>query len=146
MTGAARIAILRLCLAGLVLAAEGGCASPPAAPPSPGPAPAPAPAPPAEMAPAPALPARQPRPGAGVPRYRCDHELAFTVSYGDDTATLEIGARGREVLLRDAGGVTPQQTVYSNEHLRAEFGLGAAGNEAVLRFAEPPLVAHCARE
>ena len=141
MTGAARIALLRLCLAGLVLAVQGGCASPPAA--------APPPAPPAEIAPpsaAPVPPPPQARPSAGVPRYRCDHDLAFTISYGEDTATLEIGPRGREVLLRDAGGVTPQQTVYSNDHLRAEFGLGAAGNEAVLRFAEPPLVAHCTRE
>ena len=69
--------------------------------------------------------------------------IDFTVRFADDTATVEAGARGSEVLLRDAGGVTPQQTVYSNPRLRAEFGLGASGREAILRYLSPPLVAHC---
>lgn len=85
-------------------------------------------------------------PGRDPARYRCDHDIAFTVRYGTDTATVDAGPRGRELLLRDAGGVTPQQTVYSSTALRAEFGLGAAGNEAILRYAEPPVVAHCVRE
>lgn len=90
--------------------------------------------------PAPALP------GGDAARYRCDHGIAFTVRPGADSVTIDAGPRGRELLLRDAGGVTPRQTVYSSTSLKAEFGLGAAGNEAVLRYAEPPLVAHCVRE
>jgi len=83
---------------------------------------------------------------AGLPRYRCDHDLAFTVQQGEDAVTIDAGPRGREQLLRDAGGLTPRQSVYSSAGLRAEFGLGAGGNEAVLRYAEPPLVVHCVRE
>lgn len=123
--------VLIAALAAAVLAA---CTSPPSALP----APAAAPAAPAASASAPAA--------AGLPRYRCDHGIAFTVRYGEDSATVDAVGRGREVLLRDAGGVTPQQTVYANERLKAEFGLGPAGQEALLRFAEPPLVARCVRE
>jgi hypothetical protein len=92
---------------------------------------------------APAPTAAHPHP---VPHYRCDNAIDFTVRFGDDTATVEAGARGSEVLLRDAGGMTPQQTVYSNPRLRAEFGLGATGREAILRYVSPPLVAQCARD
>ena len=106
-----------------------GCASapPPAAPPAPAAAPAP-------------IAAGQ------LPHYRCDQQIEFTVRYGEDSATIDAGSRGRELLLRDAGGLTPQQTVYSNPRLRAEFGLGSAGNEAVLRYAAPPLTAQCRRD
>ncbi len=119
-------------LAAAVLCACAPMPQPPAA--APGPAAAAAP-PPGTVAPA----------AAGLPRFRCDHDIAFTVQQGEDAVTIDAGARGRELLLRDAGGVTPQQTVYSNERLKAEFGLGAAGNEAILRYAEPALVAHCTR-
>ena len=77
--------------------------------------------------------------------YHCEHGISVTVRFVDDTAVLD-GARGREVLYRDAGGVTASQTVYSNAHLRAEFGLGASGREALLRYPEPPLLARCARD
>ncbi len=83
---------------------------------------------------------------ADLQRYRCDHGIAFTVQPGEDSVTLDAGARGRHVLLRDAGGLTPRHTVYSNDRLKAEFGLGTAGNEAILRYAEPALVARCLRE
>jgi len=83
---------------------------------------------------------------AGSARYRCDQGIAFTVRFTDDSAMLDAGERGSEVLLRDAGGATPQQTVYSNTHMRAEFGLGVSGREAMLRFASPPLAAHCVQE
>lgn len=102
--------------------------------------------------PAPAVPAVPAAPaaadGAGdlVRHYRCDQGIDFTVKFGDDAATIDAGPRGREVLLRDAGGVTPQQTVYSNPQLRAEFGLGSSGREALLRYPSPPLVAHCVRD
>lgn len=120
-------------LRGAVLAAAwaagmlGACTSPP-----------PAAAPPAAASSAPAA--------AGLPRYRCDHGIAFTVRHGDDSVTIDAGPRGRHTLLRDAGGLTPQHTVYGNDRLKAEFGLGAAGTEAILRSAEPPLVARCVRE
>lgn len=90
--------------------------------------------------------ASPPGPAASLPRYRCDHGLEFTVQFRDDAAVLDVGARGSELLLRDAGGVTPQQTVYSNSRLRAEFGLGPAGRAAVLHYLSPPLLVACARE
>lgn len=80
---------------------------------------------------------------SGTPHFRCDHGIVFTVRFTDDTAVLDAGPQGRDVLLRDAGGSTPQQTVYSNSRMRAEFGLGATGREAMLRYASPPLAAHC---
>jgi len=83
---------------------------------------------------------------AGTQRYRCDAGIAFTVRFADDTAAVDAGPRGSDVLLRDAGGATPQQTVYSNSRMRAEFGLGASGREAMLRYASPPLAAHCVLE
>ena len=111
----------------------GGCAWP-------GPATWALPVPRAVSAPAAAQP-------TGVSRYRCEQGLAFTLRLSDDSAVLDAGApRGSELLLRDAGGATPQQTVYSNARLRAEFGLGAGGREAMLRYASPPLAALCVQE
>ena len=77
-------------------------------------------------------------------RFRCEGNIDFSVAFVDDTAVLK-GTRGDDVLLRDAGG-QGGQTVYSNPRLRAEFGLGASGREAVLRYLQPPLVARCVRE
>jgi hypothetical protein len=103
--------------------------------------------------PAPRLPAAPPVSATAAPapvnagtRYRCDHGLEFSVRYGADSATIDAGQQGRDELLRDAGGVTPAETVYSNERLRAEFGMGENGQEAVLHYAQPALVAHCTRE
>jgi hypothetical protein len=83
---------------------------------------------------------------APVAHYRCDQGIEITVRFAEDSATVDAGSRGREVLLRDAGGATPQQTDYSNDRMRAEFGLGVSGREALLRYAEPPLLVHCARD
>jgi hypothetical protein len=85
-------------------------------------------------------------PAASLPNYRCEHNIEFSARFVDDTAVLDVGSRGREVLLRDAGGLTPQQTVFSNDRLRAEFGLGPTGRDAILRYLSPPLVANCVRE
>jgi hypothetical protein len=85
-------------------------------------------------------------PAAPAARYRCEHDIEFTVRFVDDSAVVDSGPRGNDVLLRDAGGTTPQQTVYSNPRMRAEFGLGASGREAILRYALLPLVAHCVRD
>ncbi|WP_427914280.1 hypothetical protein ACPWT1_04885 [Ramlibacter sp. MMS24-I3-19] len=40
-------------------------------------------------------------------------------------------------MLRDAGGVTPEQTVWSNDRLRAEFGLPPGDAGAVLHLLQP---------
>jgi hypothetical protein len=117
----------------------------------------PAPAPSSGVAPAAdRAPAAIPAPSAGtVPpsspsaaggRYRCEHNIEFNVRFADDSAVIDAGPRGSETLLRDAGGATPQQTVYSSTRMRVEFGLGVSGREAILRYALPPLVAHCVRD
>jgi len=83
---------------------------------------------------------------SSLPRYRCDHDIDFTVRFGDDTAVIDAGARGTETLLRDAGGVTPNETVYSSTNMKAHFGLGAEGREATFNYTSPPLEARCLRE
>ena len=83
------------------------------------------------------------RPSAQV--YRCAQNLQFAVSFVNDTAVLK-GARGDDVLLRDAGG-QGAQTVYTNPRMRAEFGLGSSGREALLQYVPPaPLVVRCQRD
>ena len=83
---------------------------------------------------------------SALPHYRCDNKLEFNVRFVDDTAVLEMGTQGNDVLLRDAGGVTPQQTVYSNAKLRAEFGLGTTAREAVLRYLAQQQIVKCMRD
>lgn len=92
--------------------------------------------------------------GAGNgPVYQCEHGIAFTVRFADNTAVLSgirtaagnSGAADQDLLLRDAGG-QGSQTFYSNPRMRAEFGLGANGREAVLRYPLLPLVARCVRD
>jgi hypothetical protein len=78
-------------------------------------------------------------------RYRCENDVAFTVKFASDSATVNSN-RGYEVLYRSAGGLTPNQTVYSNPRMRAEFGLGATGQEAILRYLLQPVVVRCARD
>ena len=81
-----------------------------------------------------------------LPHYRCDNDMAFTVRFIDDSAQIDAGPRGTETLLRDAGGVTPAQSVYSSTAMKAQFGLGADGREAQLNYVSPPLEAHCVRD
>jgi hypothetical protein len=104
-----------------------------------------APAPATEPSPA-GSPAAPASPAASLQRYRCDQNFDFSVRFTDDSAVIDAGSRGNDVLLRDAGGVTPQQTVYSNPRLRAEFGLGASGREAILRYLAPQLVVNCVKD
>lgn len=82
---------------------------------------------------------------SGQQSYRCEHGIDFRVRFIDDSAVLE-GARANEVLFRDAGGQGPQQSVYSNAKMRAEFGLGASGREALLKYPPLPLTARCVRD
>ncbi len=82
---------------------------------------------------------------AALPHYRCEHGIEFSVKFVDDSAVLN-GSRGYDVLYRDAGGQGDKQTVFSNPRMRAEFGLGTSGREAVLRYPLLPLVARCVRD
>lgn len=82
---------------------------------------------------------------SGPPLYRCEHGIEFSVKFVDGNALLE-GPRANEVLFRDAGGQGALQAVYSNTNMRAEFGLGPDGREAVLRYPLLPLVARCVRD
>ena len=78
-------------------------------------------------------------------RYRCEQGIEFSVKFVDDSALID-SSRGYNVLFRDAGGQGEGQTVYSNAAVRAEFGLGAGGREAVLRYPLLPLVVRCVRD
>ena len=92
-----------------------------------------------------------------APLYRCEHGMTFTVKFANNTALLS-GARkpsgssgspsagDQDLLLRDAGGQGAQQAFYSNPRMRAEFGLGASGREAILRYPLLPLVVRCLRD
>ncbi|MDP2033017.1 MAG: hypothetical protein Q8K29_06350 [Polaromonas sp.] len=82
---------------------------------------------------------------SGQQSWRCEHGIDFRVRFVDDSALLE-GTRANEVLFRDAGGQGPQQSVYSNSKMRAEFGLGANGREALLTYPALPLKARCVRD
>lgn len=86
-----------------------------------------------------------PASGPAAPVYHCEHGIVFTVRFIDDTAILD-GARGRDVLYRDAGGTSPSHVFYSNPRMKAEFGLGATGREAIVRYPLLPLAARCARD
>lgn len=81
---------------------------------------------------------------AEAPLYRCEAGVEFTARFIDNTAVLD-GSRGYDLLYRDAGGMGEQQSVYSNPRMRAEFGLGPGGREAILRYPLLPLVLRCVR-
>lgn len=81
----------------------------------------------------------------GEQSWRCEHGIDFRARFVDDSALLD-GPRTTEVLFRDAGGQGPQQSVYRNATMRAEFGLGANGREALLTYPALPLKARCVRD
>ena len=84
---------------------------------------------------------------AEAPLYRCEAGIEFRARFVDDSAVLDGNgpATGYDVLYRDAGG-TGNQTHYRNARVRAEFGLGPTGREAILRYPLLPLVVRCVRE
>ena len=82
---------------------------------------------------------------AEAERYRCENDIAFTVKFANDSATVSSN-RGYEVLYRTAGGLSPSQTVFINPRMRAEFGLGTTGREAILRYLLQPVVVRCVRD
>ena len=95
--------------------------------------------------PSPALPSRSKAPPVTLgTSFRCDSGGGFSVVFQDDAAYV-TSASGRDVLLRDAGGLSPAQTVYSNNRFRAEFGLGAGGRDAVLQEHAPSAVRRCSQ-
>ena len=81
--------------------------------------------------------------------YRCEYDIAFTVRFADDSAIID-SSRGYEVLYRNAKDLTPpsapKSDVYGNRRMRAEFGLGATGKEALLTYSLAPLVVRCSRD
>jgi hypothetical protein len=80
----------------------------------------------------------------GTFKLRCDDGLELRLRMLQDEVHVEGLPTGREVLLRDAGGVTPQQSVFSSPRVRAEFGLGAQASEAVVHLLQPaPRDLHC---
>lgn len=79
-----------------------------------------------------------------APFYRCEAGVDFRARFIDNSVAL-TGSRGHEVLYRDAGG-TGDQAFYSNPRMKAEFGLGPSGREAILRYPLVPLVVRCVRE
>ncbi len=95
-----------------------------------------APEPPSVPAPAPE-PAPPPLP-EGALRYRCDGERVLLVRLREDAAQVQGLPQGEETLLLDAGGVTPQQRVFSNPAVRMEIGLGDRGREALIQLLQPP--------
>lgn len=109
------------------------------------PPPAVMPLPAADPAPPEVQPRAEPPAAQGLP-YVCDNGLTVHARFGEGAVTLSGLPQGEEVLLRDAGGVTPEQTVWSNEHLRAEFGLPPGGSGASLQLLQPQaLTLHCQR-
>ena len=85
-------------------------------------------------------------PGAGAgnaaAQYRCEFGIEFSARFVDDTVILD-GSRGYDLLHRAAGSTDKN---YKNPRMAAEFGLGATGREAVLRYPLLPLVARCVRD
>jgi hypothetical protein len=85
-------------------------------------------------------------PKAGAVTYQCEGGLRFQAQLETETARLDGLPGGPDQLLRDAGGLTPQQRVYSGPRLRAEFGLGADGAGVVLQVLQPqPATLRCTR-
>ena len=82
---------------------------------------------------------------ATLPHYRCEQGIDFSVNFVDDSAVLN-GSGGQDVLFRTAGGQGDMQRFYRNSRMKAEFGLGASGREAILRYPLLPLVVRCAQD
>ncbi|MES2190040.1 MAG: hypothetical protein V4454_07950 [Pseudomonadota bacterium] len=81
---------------------------------------------------------------AEAPLYRCEAGVEFRARFVDNTVVVD-GIGTYDVLYRDAGGAG-NQAFYSNPRMKAEFGLGPTGREAILRYPLLPLVVRCVRE
>ena len=79
-------------------------------------------------------------------RYQCADGTTVRVLFAADTVQVEGLTGGTELLLLDAGGLTPQQSVFTGPRLRAEFGLGADGRGAAFHPLQPAAgPVHCRR-
>jgi hypothetical protein len=102
----------------------------------------------------PAVAPAEPRPDASqaagakprLPHYACEQGPAFDVRFGDGSADIVFASGETVTLMRDAGGTSPQHTVYSSTRIKVEFGLDPDARGAQLKIAEPALSAHCVRE
>lgn len=90
-------------------------------------------------------PAAGPALPSGLDRYICGVSTELAVVVTDQDVLVRGLPQGEERLLRDAGGLTPLQRVYSGPRLRAEFGLGPDGSQALLRMLPAAGVLHCRR-
>ena len=95
---------------------------------------------------APTVSTAQPLADASRALYLCDTGQAVVVQDEGDTVRVSGLARGEERLGRDAGGLTPQQAVFSGPGLRVQLGLGSDGREMVLQSFTPPQVMSCKRD
>jgi hypothetical protein len=91
--------------------------------------------PPQAVAPAPPPAAVHPAPDPA--RYTCDEGRVLSLREAADGLTVEGLEPQADLLLRDAGGVGPQQSVWSNDRLRVELGLGEDGKDAVVHVLQP---------
>jgi len=80
---------------------------------------------------------QQAAPTADALRWRCEDGLQLHGRRVGDDLHLEGLAAGPVVLLRDAGGLTPQQSVYSSAQARLALGLGSDARDAVLQLLQP---------
>jgi hypothetical protein len=120
----------RLAILGLVLGVAACAVRPP--PPPLAPAPPVMTSPPVESpaAPAPAVSQAQPEPGG----MRCDNGRRLVLRPQADQLDVDGLAPGPQELLRDAGGIGPRQSVWSNDRVRVALGLGDRGDEALVQL------------
>jgi hypothetical protein len=135
------VAAVRSSIAAFMAAAlVAGCATRP----MPAPDPVPAPAPPAaapDPAPAPAPPPSSP----DTASYECGDGTRLRVLPQGDVLVVEELPGGPYRLGRDAGGFTPEHTVWSGPQLRVELGLGPKGEVALVQSLYPPQTVECRR-
>lgn len=79
--------------------------------------------------------------------YQCDDGSSFSLvrGAGGDAVVIEGAGVSRETLLRDAGGASPDEAVFSSTRTKLEIGLAPGGRGAMLRQAEPARALRCER-
>ncbi|MES2508877.1 MAG: hypothetical protein V4625_03065 [Pseudomonadota bacterium] len=82
--------------------------------------------------------------GPEAPLYLCEAGFEFRARFIDDSVVIDSSG-SRDVLFRDAGG-TGQQAFYGNARMKAEFGMGSSGREAIVRYPLLPLALRCVRQ
>ena len=118
-----------------------GCATRPAPEPIPAPAPPSAPV----VAPDPAPVAEPAPPSPATTSYECGDGTRLRVLPQGDVLVVEELPGGPYRLGRDAGGFTPEHTVWSGPQLRVELGLGPKGDVALVQSLYPPHTVECRR-